>query len=763
MNRRRFLEGSFLASLLPNSFRAKGLAAKTTSGTAPAGLSEFDSQAFAALPIEKPYDFAKALSEGFEWPRRDPSARPTPLEMALPTDAWTLLTPSNAGMVLRQAAEELRKYLGKAMHTRVTVQTRDSLADWKGLKGTILAGTRESLPGCGAQLKGSKDYQITASPERIVVCGFDEPGTMYGLYNLEARMNLRGAPFLPLGLDTFRRSLYKARMTLSGLGWMEWPDPYLSLLARFGFDSIFASVYCNPNGVGGPPPFWDQMRTQDPDRVHDLIRRAARFGLGLYCPIVYRYTGEPENEAGLRKLVRDIVTAFPEIRGYVLLTEGFFYKNWFGAGGQKEDLHEWIRHWAEGVNIVVEECQRLNPAIEVLPWDYNIDFRPEMVEIKRYVIEQLPKGSIPLITFENGKGFTLEGESGYLKDYSINEVGPSEVAAAQIAAAKSRGMRAVYAKADAWASWQLGTFPYLPFPQQWYARYQALEKYGIDGTMESWSYGFKPSFIGEMRCWYSWSDAPPLDHLLRLMAGREFGPGSEDLVLSAWDRFSHAIRLFPVTGPSAEGCNALAAPFFFEEPKPRTMTLRHSWTDQKKWENQSGLNPLWPYTSTLFTLFPDFNNQINVAAQHAHPFTLPVFNKFLLQAADEMGKGLESYRRAALRAPEAKRKSAFREVLLAEQIERMMRSAESLLEFEDLRFRLAHTDNKVEREKLLDRMAEILREEIVRTEAALETARRDSRLGYEWETDYIYAPEVIEEKLKLLRLTLDRQVPARRR
>jgi hypothetical protein len=93
----------------------------------------------------------------------------------------------------------------------------------------------------------------------------------------------------------------------------------------------------------------------------------------------------------------------------------------------------------------------------------------------------------------------------------------------------------------------------------------------------------------------------------------------------------------------------------------------------------------------------------------------------------------------------------------------MMRSAKSLLEFEDLRFRLAHTDNKVEREQMLDRMAAILREEIVRTEAALETARRDSRLGYEWETDYIYTPEVIEEKLKLLRLTLDRQIPACRR
>jgi hypothetical protein len=106
---------------------------------------------------------------------------------------------------------------------------------------------------------------------------------------------------------------------------MEWPDQYLALLARYGFDSIFASVYANPNGAPGVH-FDDSMfRLQDPDRVHDLIKRAARYGIELYCPIEYLWTGDPDNEKGLRKLVRDVVTEFPEIRGYVLLTEGFFY------------------------------------------------------------------------------------------------------------------------------------------------------------------------------------------------------------------------------------------------------------------------------------------------------------------------------------------------------------------------------------------------------------------------------------------------------
>jgi hypothetical protein len=592
------------------------------------------------------------------------------------------------------------------------------------------------------------------------VCGFDERGAMYGLYNIEARMNLREAPFLPKKLDTVRHSLYKARMTLSGLGWMEWPDPYLAMLSRYGFDSIYASVYVNPNGVNGPPPFWDRMKKQDPARVHDLIRRAARYGIDLYCPIVYLYNGEPDNEAGLRKLVHDLVTEFPDIRGYVLLTEGFFYKNWFGAGGQgNTDLREWLRHWADGVRIVSEETRKVNPEIEVLPWEYNIDFKPSMVELKKYGTAQLPVESIPLLTFENGKSMTFDDEHGSLKDYAINVVGPAEVTAGQIEVVKQRQMRGVYAKADCWASWQYGTLPYLPLPFQWFARYKALEQSRIDGTMESWSYGFKPNYIAEMRAWYSWSDAPALNDLLRKIARREFGPGSEQLVLTAWDHFSKAIRLVPDTGPLMGTVNSVAAPLFFEEPASRTLTFEHSWTDPGVWSRTSDIVPYWPYTPRYFLLRPDFTNKVNAAENYAKPFTLPTFLKYLNLAADEMERGLAAYRRAALDAPTAKSKNAMREVLIAEQLERMMRSDVAVLRFEDLRFRLSKVANAESRNTLLDSMTALAKEELARTEHSLETARRDSRMGYEWEEDYIYTPTVIEEKIKLLRDTIDHQIP----
>jgi hypothetical protein len=743
-----------LLILLPVKISASGVTA-----------TDFDTKAFAALPVQQSYHFVKVLADGID-PERgqlNPAARPTPAEMRIADTGWSLFMQRGAGVPLQNAAGDLKTYLNNSMAVQVRLEMRASIKNWSGLSRVIVAGTKEQMPGCGSALTGPKDYQIIASPERIAVCGFDEAGAMYGLYNLEERISLREAPILPRDLNTVRHSLYRARMTLSGIGWMEWPDKYLAMLSRYGFDSIYASGYANPDGSPAPGPYYDRMRRQDPAAMHDLIRRAARYGLKVYCPIMYSYNGTAESKAGLQKLMRHNVIEFPEIRGYVLLTEGFDAAT---SPWSASNLHQWIRQWAEAVQIVTDECHKLNPKIEILPWDYNINFRPSQVALKKFVIDQLPTSTIPLVTFVNGKGITFDGEKGYVRDYSISQIGPSEVAAVQIAEAKKRGMRGVYAKADTWATWQFGTFPYLPFPYQWYARYQALRKYGIDGTMESWSYGFKPNFVAELRAWYSWSDAPPLTELLREIARRDFGPRSTDLVLKAWKDFSDAIRLDPDTGPSEGGNNAVGNPLFFEQPKEHIMTFEHSWTDQKVWSRNSYLNPYWPYVRHGFfdgyVLYPDFTNHVNVADRYVKPFTLPVFTKYLLEAADEMEGGLRLYRQAALEAPVSKRNHAYHEVLLAEQIERMMRSNDAVSEFENLRFHLQTTTSSTQKKKDLDRMETILKQETARTSAALETAERDSRLGYEWEEDYMYWPQTLRQKLNLLHVTLDKQIPAYR-
>ena len=732
------------------------------------------------LPVEELYDYHKKLStDPVHILRRDPEAHPKEDEMTLSDQGWKLIMGKGNSIILQNAGLDFQDYLEISQNVKVEIEERSSIADWQGFSQCIVAGTREQLPGWGLTLKTPKSYEIAVTPERIIVCGYDERGAMFGLYNLESRMNLREAPFFSVNLNTIRQSLYDTRMVLSWMGWMEWPDRLLSHLVHDGFDSIFASVYANPNGdrtVGETSTdFYARilykMRKQDPDRVRDLINRAGRFGIKVYTPIIYQYLGTRESEMGLRKLVREIVKEFPDIRGYVLLTEGFWYKAWGGGhGASKEYNQEWALNWSKAVKIVEEECHKADPTIEIIPWEYNIDFRPQNSEIKRYFIKQLPVNTIPMLTWENGKSFELDGMKGHLRDYSLSQIGPAEVTAAQIDEAEKRKMK-VYSKVDTFASWQYGTTPYLPCPHQWFDRYVALEKYGIKGTLESWSSGYKPNFISTIRAWTCWTDAPSREELFNGITAQLFGSEQTEQVKKAWEYFSKAISLVPDTGPNMGTNNAIGNPLFFQEPPARTATFNYSWSEGDK---RSSFNPYWPFTVSRMVFYPDFSNKTNKAEQYARRATglgevsekikvLTVFLKYLKLASDKMEDGLKLYRIAAYNSPDSKRTQALREVVVAEQLQRMMQSDYAVLKFEDLRLQFVKEQDSLKADEILDLMETIVIDEVARTELSLLAATRDSRLGFQFEQDYVYTPYSLREKLGVLKETLDIQLPNARR
>lgn len=729
-----------------------------------------------SLPEEALYDYHKKLSsESVHIPRRNPVASPEDAEMVLPDVGWKLTMDNHSSIIIRNAVLDFQDYLDVSQNVKIDLHESNSIANQQNLINNIVVGTRNQLPGYGKTLKTPKSYEIVVTPERIIVCGYDERGVMFGLYNIESRMNLREAPILPKDLYTVRQSLYETRMVLSWMGWMEWPDQLLSHLVHDGFDSIFASVYANPNGdrttAENSTDFYARLlydvRSQDPGKIKNLINRAKRFGIKVYTPIIYQYLGTKKSELGLRKLVREIVSNFPDIRGYVLLTEGFWYKSWGGGHGASKDyMKEWARNWSKAVGIVEEECHRVDPSIEIIPWEYNIDFRPQNSDIKRYFIKQLPTKSIPMLTWENGKSFEIDGMKGYLRDYSLSQIGPAEVTVAQIDEANNRQMK-IYSKVDTFASWQFGTIPYLPCPNQWYKRYEALEKYGVKGTLESWSSGYKPNFISELRAWTCWSDAPPKEQLFLSIATRIFGDKHKEDVLKAWEYFSQAIRLVPDTGPNMGTNNAIGNPLFFQQPVARTATFKFSWADQDKKIN---LNPYWPFTVSRMVFFPDFSNKTNKAELYARRGTglqdvseqikiLPIFLKYLKMASDKMEEGLILYRIVASNCPVSKRKNALHEVVVAEQLQRMMQSNYAILHFEDLRLQFVNEQSKPKSSNIIDQMEKIVQEEIERTEHSLLAATRDSRLGFQFEQDYVYTPYSLREKIGILKDTLNTQLP----
>jgi hypothetical protein len=183
------------------------------------------------------------------------------------------------------------------------------------------------------------------------------------------------------------------------------------------------------------------------------------------------------------------------------------------------------------------------------------------------------------------------------------------------------------------------------------------------------------------------------------------------------------------------------------------------------------INPYWPFTVSRLVFMPDFSNQSNRAESYARAVSgvqaapdkrfLPVFLKHLRLASERLGEGLNLYRTAALQSPPSKRAMAMREVIIAEQIQRMLLSNHAILEFEDLRLQLAAEKDGPKAGGILERMRSIVREEIARTELSLLAATRDSRLGFQFECDYVYTPYSLREKLQVLRETLEKQLAAR--
>ena len=124
-----------------------------------------------------------------------------------------------------------------------------------------------------------------------------------------------------------------------------------------------------------------------------------------------------------------------------------------------------------------------------------------------------------------------------------------------------------------------------------------------------------------------------------------------------------------------------------------------------------------------------------------------------------MEKGLILYRSIAINSPESKRQEAVKEVVVAEQMQRMMQSDYAILEFEDLRLQLVIVENENIFNNILNRMENIVREELERTQLSLLAATKDSRLGFQFEQDYVYTPYSLKEQLKILTETLNRQLP----
>ena len=489
-----------------------------------------------AATAEEPYAFRVRLECVHERDRRDVSLKAAADEFVF-RDGASVAVPKGADEVLFTAAGDFTDYLNVSMGVSARVA--------KGGDGTVEIELDPALR--------EREYKIEVDDDEIEIKACDSRAAAQALYHLEDLMNLRRAPYLKMGKET-RRSKFSPRMTHSGWGVDMFPEGHLRQMAHAGMDAILVFVK-------------DVHLTQRAGRqyqdVNALIRRAKKYGLDTYLysyVVAWVHPDDPNAKQVFDSTYGRVAEAFPGAKGIVFVGESCKFPSkdertnaepfdvkiakgdmrphpgWFPC----RDYPDWVRGVKAAINAKV-------PEMEIVFWTYNWG-RCDREE-RMTLIDNLPKDVSLMATFEMYQNFTLSnGFKTRVGDYSVAFEGPGDYFRSEAERAKRNGLR-LYTQAMAGGlTWDFGSVPFQPCPQQWKRRWDALNdsqaKWGLAGIMESHHNGWYPSFVSELEKEAYTEGGLPFDEHLRKIVARDFGEANTDAVVAVFDSWSAAARDF---------------------------------------------------------------------------------------------------------------------------------------------------------------------------------------------------------------------------
>ncbi len=453
--------------------------------------------------------------------------------------------------VIMTAVRDFEDYLFTSQNVSVMIIKDETHADVVVALGTNLGDA-----------DGYMGYKITTTKSGITLLGYDERGVAQAFYYLEDLMNIRKAPFIKIGVIE-RKALFSPRLTQSPFGMYEWNDQAFQILAHKGFDAIelwLKDPYTNKRGE-----YID---------IRLIAERAKRYGIDVYVELFAPHNVHPDDEGAQEfydELYGKLFEVCPIIKGITLVGEATNFPSRDQAVGLSPHSKNFVdniptgkispgwwpcKDYPQWVKMIRDAVHKYNPNAEVVFCTYNWGFAPEKERVE--LINNLPDGITVLATWDMFHKFKVGDSVEDICDYSLSFEGPGEYFVSEATAVmKRKGIKMSSITNTSGRTWDFGTVPYEPMPEQWIKRYKniikAHKELGLRGMLENIHYGFHPSIITDLEKQAFFTQVEPLEQTLKKLLERDFGRDNASTVKKATELFSQAIQNYVPTNEDQYG------------------------------------------------------------------------------------------------------------------------------------------------------------------------------------------------------------------
>ena len=510
--------------------------------------------------MERPFDFAKRLLQVHK-PNRLNSEKAATLTGTKITADWHITTAENAPKLIKNVAWDLNDYFAVSMNVTVPQTTAQGSAP-----NTIWIALDETLP--------ERSFRILVTDDSISIYGSNDRAAAQGCYALEDMCNLNEAPIVA-PCDKTMQMRFSPRMINSGMpSGNDLPDEHLRLMAHYGFDATM---------IGTRNILTDPEYCQ---KANEIIERAANWGLDIYSFISFKNTVHPDEPGAFEHyegMHGKLVELCPNIKGLIVVGESCEFpskdprttgKSWRESKEDDKPSPGWFPcdDYAQFVTMLRDVIHKHNPNVELVFWTYNWGYEREDLRLK--LLRSMPENVTLMATFEMFENIeVLPGVVENTIDYTLWCIGPGVYFSTESATAREMGRRMYSMTNTGGNTWDIGGVPYLPSPQRWIERWNAVvdaqDNMQLDGIRESHSYGFWPSIMPELAKYAFMKPMPDLNDLLRKLVIRDFGEENVEQVLSAMNLFSEGMSHCVSTNPDQWGPARVGPvyPLVFQKPE----------------------------------------------------------------------------------------------------------------------------------------------------------------------------------------------------